>query len=194
VIHRDAIAIALRAQLLDDRWSADELLVIDHVMNGLKRGREIYGSLNVLQDRRDFGDEARQEWRDALIYVAAHEIATNLHRRQRVLASETNGATPATTPPLSGPASRISPVVRSTPAKDRPEGRGLPVTTARRATQPSTPGTFHGHQDRNFFDGEDLAVPLEPPPRVERIPQKRFDTSDVPTVLIDFEMLDGEDS
>lgn len=50
---------------------ADELEVLFTVAQGLVKGREVYGTLRVTTDNRDFGAEALEEVRDALVYVGA---------------------------------------------------------------------------------------------------------------------------
>lgn len=58
---------------------ADELEVLAEVADGLVRGREVYGELNVSRDPRDFIREGLEEVRDAVVYVAAELV----RRRRR---------------------------------------------------------------------------------------------------------------
>jgi hypothetical protein len=60
-------ALAARLDLL----GADELAVVAEVVDGLARGRAVYGELVLAADRRDFRCEAGQEVRDAIVYLAA---------------------------------------------------------------------------------------------------------------------------
>ena len=64
--------------------SPDELRVIDQVLSGLERGRDVYGPLDVAADARDFSLEASDELRDCLVYLAAHHIAQTVQRRERM--------------------------------------------------------------------------------------------------------------
>lgn len=50
---------------------ADEIDVVEMVIDGLVRGRAVYGELQVAIDNRDLAGEAAAELRDALIYSAA---------------------------------------------------------------------------------------------------------------------------
>lgn len=58
----------------------DEREVLALVVDGLERGRPVYGQLDVAGDKRDFEAEALQEVRDAAIYAAAGIV-----RRRRQL-------------------------------------------------------------------------------------------------------------
>lgn len=58
----------------------DELRVLEMVARGLDRGREVYGPLVLATDERDFGAEAFEEIRDALVYVAAAMLRRGLIR------------------------------------------------------------------------------------------------------------------
>lgn len=60
--------------------SRDELRVIDRVLQGLERGRAVYGPLNVNTDPRDFEREAAEEFRDALVYLSAAAVALDDRR------------------------------------------------------------------------------------------------------------------
>ena len=71
---RDRIADYL-AQL-----GPDELDVVLGVVEGLARGRAIYGELDLAADRRDFRREAGEEVRDALVYLGAELV--RLRRRR----------------------------------------------------------------------------------------------------------------
>jgi hypothetical protein len=48
--------------------------MLDAVREGLARGREVYGGLDVDADARDFRREAGQELRDAIVYVCAEIV------------------------------------------------------------------------------------------------------------------------
>ena len=54
-----------------EQLGPDELEVLELVVAGLVRGREVYGELDLVGDRRDFAREALEEARDGLVYVAA---------------------------------------------------------------------------------------------------------------------------
>lgn len=58
--------------------SPDERAVVLDLLDGLERGRLVYGPLEIDADRRDFADEARQEARDWLVYT----IADSLRRKR----------------------------------------------------------------------------------------------------------------
>ena len=75
----------LRARISDVmiQLNADELAVIEAVAAGLGRGRAIYGPLHIDTDRRDLLDEAGEEARDELVYLAAHVIRLNRLRARR---------------------------------------------------------------------------------------------------------------
>ena len=49
----------------------DELLVLANVAEGLATGKREIGDLDLVQDRRDWILEMREEVRDALVYMAA---------------------------------------------------------------------------------------------------------------------------
>jgi hypothetical protein len=63
----------LRARIADflGQLGPDELEVTLLVVEGLARGRIVYGELRVAHDGRDFRAEASAELRDAIVYVAA---------------------------------------------------------------------------------------------------------------------------
>ena len=52
----------------------DELDVVLVVVEGLARGRAIYGELDLAADRRDFRREAGEEVRDAIVYFGAELV------------------------------------------------------------------------------------------------------------------------
>lgn len=54
--------------------SPDERAVVLDLLDGLERGRVVYGPLEIDADRRDFADEARQEARDWLVYTIADAL------------------------------------------------------------------------------------------------------------------------
>jgi hypothetical protein len=74
---RDAYVRSLQSQLSDARWSVDELRVIQQVVDGLVRGRDIYGPLQLATDHRNWRAEARAEYRDAAIYEACAMLASS---------------------------------------------------------------------------------------------------------------------
>lgn len=78
---RDAYARLLASQLADDRWSVDELRVVQLVVDGLARGRSIYGALDLASDTRDWALEARAEARDLVVYRACEMLAAQDKRR-----------------------------------------------------------------------------------------------------------------
>jgi len=51
-------------------FNTDELRVLEYVKDGLRTGRDVYGPLEVGLDKRDFLEEARQELRDAIVYMS----------------------------------------------------------------------------------------------------------------------------
>lgn len=69
--------LALRYERLND----DEREVIREVIEGLERGREVYGPLDIDGDARDFEVEALQEHRDAVVYLTVETIARRRRRR-----------------------------------------------------------------------------------------------------------------
>lgn len=60
---------------------ADELAALELCAQGLARGRETYGELDIDRDRRDFADEAIAELRDTMVYASAALL--RLHRRRQ---------------------------------------------------------------------------------------------------------------
>jgi len=52
----------------------DELEVLLEVARGLRKGKKIYGPLNLERDSRDFQREALDEVRDCLVYTASKLI------------------------------------------------------------------------------------------------------------------------
>lgn len=63
--------------------SYDELRVLDRVLDGIERGREVYGPLDLQKDGRDFRREGAMECRDYLFYACAHEVARDDYERDR---------------------------------------------------------------------------------------------------------------
>lgn len=78
---RDAYARCLASELADDRWSVDELRVVQLVVDGLVHGRDVYGALDLATDTRDFALEARAEARDLVVYRACQLLAEQDKRR-----------------------------------------------------------------------------------------------------------------
>jgi hypothetical protein len=52
------------------RCSEDERAVVERVVQGIERGRSVYGPMNLATDKRDLIAEADDEARDWLIYRA----------------------------------------------------------------------------------------------------------------------------
>lgn len=52
----------------------DELEVVRLVVEGAIKGREVYGPLRVANENRDMADEAMQEVRDGLFYLATQMV------------------------------------------------------------------------------------------------------------------------
>lgn len=63
--------------------SFDELRVLARVLDGIERGREQYGPLDIERDVRDWRREGADEMRDWLFYCAAHEVAAEYDERER---------------------------------------------------------------------------------------------------------------
>lgn len=59
----------------------DELEVVLFVVEGLARGRAVYGELDVASDRRDYRREAGEEVRDALVYLGAELVRLRRSRQ-----------------------------------------------------------------------------------------------------------------
>lgn len=55
--------------------SPDELRVVEQLLDGLERGRAVYGMLELASDNRDWLAEARAELRDCLFYLCAYHVA-----------------------------------------------------------------------------------------------------------------------
>lgn len=70
-----ALRRSLCARIHDARRSHDEIRVIDEILTGLEKGAELYGSLNLASDRRNWNAEAAEECRDALVYLACAKLA-----------------------------------------------------------------------------------------------------------------------
>lgn len=73
---RSEQAVATRARIADHvaLLGPDELGVVLAVVEGLARGRTIYGELDLARDRRNMRAEAGEELRDALVYIAAELV------------------------------------------------------------------------------------------------------------------------
>lgn len=52
----------------------DEMEVLVEVAQGLVRGQEVHGFMDIDSDERDFDDEADEEMRDWLVYRAMAKI------------------------------------------------------------------------------------------------------------------------
>lgn len=82
---RDALARALCARISDARRTIDELRVLDVILTRISGGGyEQYGGLNLATDKRDFRKETSDEFADGLWYMAAHVVATNDARLERL--------------------------------------------------------------------------------------------------------------
>lgn len=79
---KEELIRSLSARLHD--CSPDELRVMAQVMAGIEAGRERYGALDIDTDGRDLDDEMQQEMRDALFYMAAHEVAKRQRKIERI--------------------------------------------------------------------------------------------------------------
>lgn len=64
----------------------DELDVLIEVADGLKRGRDAYGPLDIATDRRDFDAEAQDELRDFVVYRAIAALKKRRAERAALLA------------------------------------------------------------------------------------------------------------
>jgi hypothetical protein len=53
-----------------DMLGDDEVRVLTRIAGRLLHGLELYGSLDLAQDVRDFDTEAREEVEDCLVYLA----------------------------------------------------------------------------------------------------------------------------
>jgi hypothetical protein len=73
---RSEQAVATRARIADivAMLGDDELAVVLAVVEGLARGRTVYGELDLARDRRDMRVEASEELRDSLVYIAAELV------------------------------------------------------------------------------------------------------------------------
>lgn len=63
----------------------DERELAEYVIEGLLEGRKSYGELDLDRDPRDWHDQAAQEHRDALVYLACAALA---RRRAKARTSE----------------------------------------------------------------------------------------------------------
>jgi hypothetical protein len=80
---RDALARTIASRLLS--LSEDELRVIDVVTSRIiGLGRNSYEPLDLARDERDWSKEAAEEMADALFYLAAHAVAANDRRLERL--------------------------------------------------------------------------------------------------------------
>jgi hypothetical protein len=52
------------------RCSDDERAVVERIVEGIEKGRSVYGPMNLATDKRDLISEASDEARDWLIYRA----------------------------------------------------------------------------------------------------------------------------
>lgn len=56
------------------RMSPDERRVVESIVAGIEKGREVYGSIDLTSDTRDLESEASDEARDWLIYRAMSRV------------------------------------------------------------------------------------------------------------------------
>lgn len=87
--NKDELIRSLSARL--NECSHDELRVLAQVLAGIERGRADYGPLDLERDARDFADEAQQELRDALFYMAAGEVAKRQRAIERIASTIEDG-------------------------------------------------------------------------------------------------------
>jgi hypothetical protein len=97
---RDAFARNLCARICDDRRTHDELRVIDDVLVGLEKGADLVGPLDLSRDDRDWDEEAAQECRDLLAYLAMDRIARQHRRRERIECESADGVAARVEPGL----------------------------------------------------------------------------------------------
>lgn len=81
---REAFARQLCARICDERRTFDELRVVDDVLVGLEMGAEKVGPLDLTNDDRDWDEEAAQECRDLLAYLAMDKVARAHRKRERI--------------------------------------------------------------------------------------------------------------
>jgi hypothetical protein len=62
------------------RCNDDERKVMERVLQGIEKGRAVYGPLNLASDRRDLVSEADDEVRDFAAYVAMQRVLNDLRR------------------------------------------------------------------------------------------------------------------
>ncbi len=98
---RDAFARRLVARLSDPARTIDELRVIDDVLAGIEHGAREIGPLDLVSDERDFDEEAAQECRDLLAYLAMRKVADQ-HRKRERLRCEAADESARTEPILDG--------------------------------------------------------------------------------------------
>lgn len=67
---RDSEVLMEHVTFLCAHLGPDELRVVTCVALALRRGRSVYGELDIASDERDFDDEADQERTDMLVYCA----------------------------------------------------------------------------------------------------------------------------
>jgi hypothetical protein len=53
-----------------ESFSPDEKRVIERIVQGIERGRDVYGPMDLASDRRELEAEAADEARDWLVYRA----------------------------------------------------------------------------------------------------------------------------
>lgn len=91
---RDALARSICARLCVERRTIDELRVVDDVLAGLEQGAETIGPLDLEQDDRDWSEEAAQECRDLLAYLAMRKVAAQHRRRERLACAASDAIEP----------------------------------------------------------------------------------------------------
>lgn len=95
---QSALARSICARVCDARRSFDELRVIDRVLQGIERGADEYGPLDIARDGRIWDREAEQELRDLLFYLAAQFIAARDIERDRIEAEHYEAIASTPTP------------------------------------------------------------------------------------------------
>lgn len=62
-----SLVLSIRSDI--EELNVDELRVVSQVVQGLRKGREVYGPLDIKWDKRNMVRETMEEVRDALVYV-----------------------------------------------------------------------------------------------------------------------------
>lgn len=83
-IVRDSLVRSICARLSDDRRTEDDIRIIDDVLAGIEVGADRIGPMNLTDDKRDFDEEAAQECRDLIVYLAMKRVAAQHKRREQL--------------------------------------------------------------------------------------------------------------